>query len=145
MDEGRSVLFFVAPINRRTLRLKRIGETSPQRHNLRLPGAVNQRAWLRPPSHRDSDSPESSRCLALALACNGSAKQVHPGPALAFPRGASPCGPRTAQSRAPRLHRLQVFLPTSVPTVSPSPLSHNLKTVKLGTLLPRSSKLESSV
>ena len=64
------------PINRRALSLKRIGETSSQRHNLRLPGAVNQRARLRPPSYRDSDRPESSRCLARALACNESAKQL---------------------------------------------------------------------
>ena len=74
MDEGRCVLFFAAPINRRALSLKRIGETSSQRHNLRLPGAVNQRARLRPPSYQDSDRPESSRCLARALACNESAK-----------------------------------------------------------------------
>ena len=53
-----------------------MGEASSQRHNLRLPGAVNQRAWLRPPSYWDSDRPESSRCLARALACNESAKQT---------------------------------------------------------------------
>ena len=78
MDEGRCVLFFAALINRRALSLKRIEETSSQRHNLRLPGAVNQRAWLRPPSHWDSDGPESSQCLAQALACNESAKQGYP-------------------------------------------------------------------
>ena len=64
------------PINRRTLRLKRIGGTSSQRNNHRMPGAVNQRAWLRPPSHRDSDRPESSRCLARALASNESVKHI---------------------------------------------------------------------
>ena len=41
MDEGRCVLILAAPINRRALSLKRIRETSSQRHNLRLPGAVN--------------------------------------------------------------------------------------------------------
>ena len=75
MDEGRCILIFAAPINWRTLRLKRIGETSSQRHNLRLPGAVNQRACLCSPSYQDSDSPDSSRYLARALASNESAKQ----------------------------------------------------------------------
>ena len=70
MDEGICILIFAAPINRRKLRLKRIGSASSQRHNLRLLGAVNQRACLRTPSYRDSDSPDSSRCLARALASN---------------------------------------------------------------------------
>jgi hypothetical protein len=42
MDEGRCILIFAAPIERRTLRLKRIGQSSSQRHNLRLPGVFRR-------------------------------------------------------------------------------------------------------
>ncbi len=46
--KGKMYLIFAAPENRRTLRLKRIGEASSQQHIFRLPGAVNQRACLSP-------------------------------------------------------------------------------------------------
>ena len=57
------------------LRLSRIREASSQRHNLCLPGAVNQLACICTPSYRDSDLPGLSQCPALALASNESAKQ----------------------------------------------------------------------